>query len=498
MEKFRVLLFAANPVGTSPLDLPREFREIDEEVSRGTFRDVVELILVPGTRPVDLIRRLNENQPQVVHFSSHGNPDEIVLESEEDSDAPHRSGGAARSTDDRDMKLVRPDGADQGISSTARPQVVSKSALVSVLSSCTDGSLRLVVLNACHTRSQAEALTEVVDCVVSMNRSISDRAAIKFAASFYGALAYGRSVQKAFDQGVARLRVEGIAEADTPELLVRACVDASRVVLVGPTRDTSEPTPAVTPQPVRQVAWVRWGIPAGIVACGLMALAAWGWSMRSEPATAVELPNNSKPAASPVQAEIAVEHWKELGDGRRVELHGTISESSLARDPPLFKDLLRIQATLSPPAYSYLIALNPNGTIQLCATAGGAVPSTPRGKLIFPDNPDDYFGLTDGVGLQAFVVVAFDHSLPAYESWKAQVPGGLAWSSVDREGFWTYDSAELSEAKRVRGELRGDILRRESASEVLIDLCDRIRRSPGVTLVRAVAFPVKPEEDIMK
>ncbi len=116
MEKIRVLLFAANPLGTTPLDLPREFREIDEEVSRGTFRDVVELILVPGTRPVDLIRKLNENQPQVVHFSSHGNPDEIVLESGEDADAPDRSGSAARSTDDRDMKLVRPDAADQEIS----------------------------------------------------------------------------------------------------------------------------------------------------------------------------------------------------------------------------------------------------------------------------------------------------------------------------------------------------------------------------------------------
>ena len=32
MDKIKVLLFAANPRGTAPLDLPREFREIDEEV----------------------------------------------------------------------------------------------------------------------------------------------------------------------------------------------------------------------------------------------------------------------------------------------------------------------------------------------------------------------------------------------------------------------------------------------------------------------------------
>jgi serine phosphatase RsbU (regulator of sigma subunit) len=234
MEKMKVLLFAANPRGTAPLDLPREFREIDEEVQRGEFRDAVELILVPGTRPVDLLRRLNENQPQVVHFSSHGNPDEIILESGEDEDEASSSRGPSlRSADERDMKKVRPDEVQSAGSDPGKHQVVSKSALANVIRSCNEGNLRLVVLNACNTRSQAEALTEVADCVVSMNRTITDRAAIKFAASFYGALAFGRSVRRAFDQGIARLSAEGTTESETPELLVRAGVDASRIVLVG-------------------------------------------------------------------------------------------------------------------------------------------------------------------------------------------------------------------------------------------------------------------------
>ena len=54
-------------------------RLIEEEVRRATFRETVELILVPGARPVDLLRKLNEKRPQVVHFSSHGNPAELVL-----------------------------------------------------------------------------------------------------------------------------------------------------------------------------------------------------------------------------------------------------------------------------------------------------------------------------------------------------------------------------------------------------------------------------------
>src|SRR6516225_4817758 len=84
METIKVLLFDANPLGTAPLDLPREFREIDEEVRMSPHRAAVELILVPGARPVDLLRKLNEYRPQVVHLSGHGEPDEIILESGDD------------------------------------------------------------------------------------------------------------------------------------------------------------------------------------------------------------------------------------------------------------------------------------------------------------------------------------------------------------------------------------------------------------------------------
>lgn len=195
----------------------------------------MELILVPGARPVDLLRKLNENQPQIVQFSSHGSADEIILESEQgEAEASGPYGPSVRSADDRDMKKVRPDDVESEGFSPGQPHVVKKSALVKVLRCCNEGNLRLVVLIACDTRLQAELLTEVVECVVSMNRSITDKAAIKFAASFYGALAFGRSVQKAFEQGVARLSAEGIAEAATPELVVRAGVDASQIVLVGP------------------------------------------------------------------------------------------------------------------------------------------------------------------------------------------------------------------------------------------------------------------------
>ena len=92
------------------------------------------------------------------------------------------------------------------------------------------------------------------------------------------------------------------------------------------------PTPAGIP------AWVRWGLSAAVVACGLLVLAVWLGSRGSETATPVAPPHISGPAASPLQAGIAVKHFKELGDGRQVVPHGTISETSLASDPPRLKD----------------------------------------------------------------------------------------------------------------------------------------------------------------
>jgi hypothetical protein len=177
-----------------------------------------------------------------------------------------------------------------------------------------------------------------------------------------------------------------------------------------------------------------------------------------------------------------------------------VSERTLRSDPPRLKDLVRVRATFSRPAYAYLIALNPDGKDQLCLPVGGRSPDAPRRELDFPEDPRDYFGLTDGVGIQAFVLVASDRPLPAYDAWKSQLPGGLAWSpSVgSSDALWTYDGPPAPDPARRRGQARGDIVRRQAAPEPLVTLCDRLRQSPGVSAVCAVAFPVKTDQEIVK
>lgn len=79
-------------------------------------------------------------------------------------------------------------GVDPGLyfqDAEGRPQLVSAEALAGVFDAA-GSSVRLVILNACYSNSQAEALVAHVECVVGMRGSINDAAAQNFAIGFYG------------------------------------------------------------------------------------------------------------------------------------------------------------------------------------------------------------------------------------------------------------------------------------------------------------------------
>ena len=211
MSKIKVLFLAANPAGTQPLQLDEEIRRITAKIRAAEYRDSLEMVSRWAVRPDDLLQALLEVKPHVVHFSGHGSAaaELIVL-------------------DDR-----------------SNPKPVSKEALIHLFRILKD-NVRVVVLNACYSRPQAEALAETIDYTVGMNQPIGDAAAIVFAASFYRATGFGRSVQEAFDLGKVALLLEGIPEDQTPELFVRKSVDASALSLVGP---PSKPVEDVVPRP---------------------------------------------------------------------------------------------------------------------------------------------------------------------------------------------------------------------------------------------------------
>jgi len=199
MVKLRILLFSANPEGTDVLRLDEELRAITQKVRAADYGNLVEIIVASAVRPDDLFQALNQYRPHVVQFSGHGNCGSEILVCDE----------------------------------SGRPRPVSKEGLVALFDSVRD-NVQVVVLNCCYSRAQAEAIVSVVPCAVGMGGRIGDHAALVFAAAFYRAIGFGRSVADAFRQGIAALEVENIPEGDVPQLLVREGVDPTRIVLVNP------------------------------------------------------------------------------------------------------------------------------------------------------------------------------------------------------------------------------------------------------------------------
>jgi TPR repeat protein len=203
MRKVKVLFFAADPHSIpSPGSKPRlllddEVREIRERVEAAVFGNMLEFDWQPAARTRDLQQALEETRPQIVHFSGHGGARGLVF-------------GSA------DGRHPRPVGT----------------AVLREMFEKDPGSIRLVVLTACHSREQAEAIKEVVGCAIGTRDRISDEASITFNTKFYSAIATGRSVQDAFERARMALRMEHPEEGEILQLLHRDDIDPATIVLV--------------------------------------------------------------------------------------------------------------------------------------------------------------------------------------------------------------------------------------------------------------------------
>jgi len=221
--KHTILFLAANPSGTDRLALDEEARAIQVELERSGFRDRFELVTRWAVRPLDLLRELRKLKPTVVHFSGHGAAG--AAGEHRPGPAPRRDvvsePGASGDTPRHGLFFEGPDG---------RAQLVSTEALEKTFDAA-GASVQLVVLSACYSEVQAQALLPHVGCVVGMSGAIRDAAARSFAVGFYGGLGERESIAAAYKQGCAAIRLEGLPDGDRPQLAIRAGVDAKRLVL---------------------------------------------------------------------------------------------------------------------------------------------------------------------------------------------------------------------------------------------------------------------------
>lgn len=193
MAKVKILFLGANPTDTSRLKLDEEVRAITEKIRIAEYRDSLDLIAGWAVRADDLLQLLNLHKPHIVHFSGHGNPSGEILV----------------------------------IDNNGRTKPVNPIALKALFTTLKD-NIQIVILNACYSKIQAQAIVEVIDYTIGMNAAIGDQSAIIFAASFYRALGFGRSVQEAFDQGKTALLLEGVSGNNIPELLIKVGANPSQ------------------------------------------------------------------------------------------------------------------------------------------------------------------------------------------------------------------------------------------------------------------------------
>jgi len=79
---------------------------------------------------------------------------------------------------------------------------------------------------------------------------IRDDAARSFAIGFYGGLGERESIAAAYAQGCAAISLEGLTDADRPQLAVRDGVDAKQLVLAA----DPPASPPEAPQPFPRLA----------------------------------------------------------------------------------------------------------------------------------------------------------------------------------------------------------------------------------------------------
>lgn len=185
-DKTRILFLSANPPPTSRILVDVEGREIFEKLQEGPYRDRFDLLNHTAIRPVDLQRLLMTYEPEIVHFSGHGS---------------------------KTHKIIL--GGTRG-----RGKEVDPEGFVECLS-LYKNHVKMVFLNACFTKEQARSLSEAIDYSIGAGGGIGDRGGVAFAAAFYRALGFGKSIRRAFESAQAELALVKMPRTKGIELFVR-------------------------------------------------------------------------------------------------------------------------------------------------------------------------------------------------------------------------------------------------------------------------------------
>lgn len=171
----KILFLAANPQGTTELQLRDEANRIHNSLQKSGSADKHRLIEKWAVDSNSLRRALLDEKPDIVHFSGHGTGAEGLV-------------------------LVGQDN---------KPKPATGEALAQLFKIVNDlHAVRCVLLNACYAEEQARAIFRHVDNVIGMRHAVRDDAAVAFSIGFYDGLGREYPIRTAFDLGCSAIQFE--------------------------------------------------------------------------------------------------------------------------------------------------------------------------------------------------------------------------------------------------------------------------------------------------
>lgn len=198
----RMLVVIANPTDLQPLDVEREWTNIQSALADLIERGMVIVDRLPAATLPELQSALRRHDYHVFHFIGHGDFDET--------------------TGQGHIVFVDEQGQANPLPGEVLAQLLHN-----------ERTLRLALLNACEgSQTGAEnsfggvaqlLVQQGVPAVIAMRHPVSDDAAVAFSHEFYAALADGYSVDAAVTEGrVAIATRMGNGEWGTPQLIMHA------------------------------------------------------------------------------------------------------------------------------------------------------------------------------------------------------------------------------------------------------------------------------------
>ena len=185
MNKKKILVLAANPQETDQLRLDREISAIDKALWNGTEREKFTVVFKLAVKTSELQSIFRREKPRIVHFCGHGaGKSGLVFNSENDTE-----------------------------------QLVSTQGITALFEKYAN-KIECVILNACYSKVQGEAINQQINYVIGTKRAIRDDAAIAFAKGFYAALGDGESILGAMDAGCTQIQLDVYPSRNSDRKLV--------------------------------------------------------------------------------------------------------------------------------------------------------------------------------------------------------------------------------------------------------------------------------------